>query len=121
MRKKILDFYHRSCLSAYCTAFAYRPLTFTLPRDHCLKEYLQLPTHNLKFYSQHSSEDTTVMDADILGGGDVSQWKARHKEKVQTATACLELECNQVVIFGDELFPGLIPSVPPKNSAKKNC
>jgi hypothetical protein len=36
------------------------------------------------------------MDADILGGGDVSQWKMRHKEKVQTASACLELECNQV-------------------------
>ena len=61
-----------------------------------LNHPLQLPTHNLKFYSQHSSEDTNVMDADILGGGDVSQWKLRHKEKVQTATACLELECNQV-------------------------
>ncbi len=50
-----------------------------------------------KFYSQHSSENTTGMDADILGGGDVSQWKMRHKEKVQTASACLELECNQVI------------------------
>ncbi len=46
------------------------------------------------------------MDADILGGGDVSQWKLRHKEKVQTAMACLELECNQVkeLIIEELLF-----------------
>ena len=42
VKKKILDFYHRSCLSAYCTAFAYRPLTFNFPKDHCLKDYLQV-------------------------------------------------------------------------------
>jgi len=36
------------------------------------------------------------MDADILAGGDVSQWKMKHGGKSHSATACMELECNQV-------------------------
>ena len=39
VRKKIMDFYHRACLSSYCTAFSYRPLTFPMPKR---KEYLQV-------------------------------------------------------------------------------
>lgn len=29
-RKKVLDFYQRACLSGYCSAFAYKPMSCTL-------------------------------------------------------------------------------------------
>ena len=61
VRKKILDFYHRACLSSYCTAFSYRPLTFPMPRR---KEYLQMPTHSMPFYWQYSEGGAECADSE---------------------------------------------------------
>uniref|UniRef100_UPI00358ED6AC endoplasmic reticulum magnesium-transporting P-type ATPase isoform X1 n=1 Tax=Myxine glutinosa TaxID=7769 RepID=UPI00358ED6AC len=39
-RKKVLDFYQRACLSGYCTAFSYKPMSRTLSRHlngHCIE------------------------------------------------------------------------------------
>ncbi|XP_077979837.1 transmembrane protein 94-like [Glandiceps talaboti] len=42
-RKKILDFYHRASLSAYCCAFAYRPLSQTITSGFG-QSYIEMPT-----------------------------------------------------------------------------
>ncbi|XP_070579950.1 transmembrane protein 94-like [Ptychodera flava] len=45
-RKKVLDFYHRASLSAYCCAFAYRPLPQTITSDFS-DSYIEMPTAGL--------------------------------------------------------------------------
>lgn len=50
-RKKVLDFYQRTSLTAYCTAFSYRPLP--LPPDKSFSEiYLELPADCHQLYSK---------------------------------------------------------------------
>jgi len=50
-RKKVLDFYQRTSLTAYCTAFSYRPLP--LPPDKSFSEmYLELPADCRQLYSK---------------------------------------------------------------------
>lgn len=41
-RKKIADFYHRTSMSSYCTAFAYRPLVEDVS-DEMASMYLEVP------------------------------------------------------------------------------
>lgn len=41
-RKKIADFYHRTSMSSYCTAFAYRPLVEDVS-DEMASAYLEVP------------------------------------------------------------------------------
>lgn len=53
-RKKIQDFYQRSSLTAYCTAFAYRPL------NKCVSSklggvYLELPSDSRHLYMNYRS------------------------------------------------------------------
>lgn len=50
-RKKVLDFYQRACLSGYCSAFAYKPMTCTLSSQlngKCI-ELVQAPGHTSIF------------------------------------------------------------------------
>ncbi|XP_041075800.1 transmembrane protein 94 isoform X2 [Polyodon spathula] len=52
-RKKVLDFYHRACLSGYCSAFAYKPMQCTLSpllNGKCV-ELAQVPGQNAIFTS----------------------------------------------------------------------
>lgn len=53
-RKKIQDFYQRSSLTAYCTAFAYRPLTKCI-NDKLSDLYLELPSDSRHLYMNHRS------------------------------------------------------------------
>lgn len=56
-RKKVLDFYQRTSLTAYCTAFSYRPLP--LPPDKSFSEnYLELPADCHKLYSKSCRSPT---------------------------------------------------------------
>ncbi|CAH2106676.1 unnamed protein product [Euphydryas editha] len=49
-RKKIIDFYQRNSLTAYCTAFAYKPLTRGI--SHALaSQYLELPADSRALYA----------------------------------------------------------------------
>ena len=41
-RKKIADFYHRTSMSSYCTAFAYRPLVENVTKEMA-DVYLEVP------------------------------------------------------------------------------
>ncbi|CAM1310652.1 KIAA0195 (predicted) [Pycnogonum litorale] len=53
-RKKILDFYHRTSLTAYCTAFAYRPITAELG-DQFSSVYYELPPDYNRFFHRSVS------------------------------------------------------------------
>ncbi len=121
LRKKILDFYQRASLSAYCTAFSYRPLIFPLPWRNC-REYLQLPIHSGQFYLQFMEQQpvsTVAADTDVAEistktshismdankrtntYGDEQSAKKKQEQYVKTqedAMTCLELECNQTFL-----------------------
>lgn len=43
-RKKVMDFYHRSSMAAYCTAFSYRPLTQYIS-PHLCENFIQVPQY----------------------------------------------------------------------------
>ena len=111
LRKKILDFYERASLSAYCTAFSYRPLTLPFPWSS-VQEYLQLPANRLPYYWQHAvSADCADFDA-IQKRGHISAGTTSFKnmeearegqeqqgsKDQQDAQACLQLECNQTFL-----------------------
>ncbi|KAI4456515.1 hypothetical protein MML48_8g00014295 [Holotrichia oblita] len=53
-RKKIQDFYQRSSLTAYCTAFAYRPLSKGVS-SKLSQVYLELPSDSRHLYHSHRS------------------------------------------------------------------
>lgn len=48
------DFYQRTSLTSYCTAFAYRPLTRGIS-DKMSKIYLELPADSKHLYTPHRS------------------------------------------------------------------
>ena len=66
-RKRILDFYNRTSLTAYCTAFAYRPLTNRLNFNTGCRQgaddqtfdstgvYLELPANSAHLYQPQRS------------------------------------------------------------------
>lgn len=53
-RKKVQDFYQRTSLTSYCTAFAYRPLTRAIS-DKMSDIYLELPADSKHLYTPHRS------------------------------------------------------------------
>lgn len=53
-RKKVLDFYQRTSLTAYCTAFAYRPLTRGVS-SQLSQVYLELPADSKHLYVSNRS------------------------------------------------------------------
>lgn len=53
-RKKIQDFYQRTSLTSYCTAFAYRPLT-TGCSDKLSDVYLELPSDCKQLFRSNRS------------------------------------------------------------------
>ncbi|CAB4054952.1 unnamed protein product [Lepeophtheirus salmonis] len=82
-RKKILDFYQRSSLSSYCTAFSYRPLTFGIPwetlcEDEAIYDHISLGNAD-KFISIEDDKENVVNSQD-------------------DALKCLEIECNQTFL-----------------------
>ncbi|XP_012271899.1 transmembrane protein 94 isoform X2 [Orussus abietinus] len=72
-RKKVQDFYQRTSLTSYCTAFAYRPLTRGI-NSKLSSVYLELPADNSLLCSEN------------------------REEEVNDVESCFELQCNQVFI-----------------------
>lgn len=65
-RKKVQDFYQRSSLTAYCSAFAYRPLSHGV--NSCLsKVYLELPADSKHLYTPHRSPTPPAWDPRCKG------------------------------------------------------
>lgn len=53
-RKRVLDFYNRTSLTSYCTAFAYRPLNRSVS-NQLSSIYLELPTESKHLFVPHRS------------------------------------------------------------------
>lgn len=53
-RKKVQDFYGRTSLTSYCTAFSYRPLTRSVS-SKLSNIYLELPSESKHLYAPHRS------------------------------------------------------------------
>jgi hypothetical protein len=60
-RKKVQDFYQRTSLTAYCTAFAYRPLTRGV-NSQLSQVYLELPADSKHLYVPHRSPTPLAWD-----------------------------------------------------------
>ncbi|CAH0751038.1 unnamed protein product [Diatraea saccharalis] len=95
-RKKIIDFYQRNSLTAYCTAFAYKPLTrgITPTLAHM---YLELPPDSRQLYATHSQHwgDAPALhfhSTDSLLFNEVTD------EDVNDADGYFDMQCNQVFI-----------------------
>ncbi|XP_044272389.1 transmembrane protein 94 isoform X2 [Tribolium madens] len=108
-RKKILDFYQRSSLTAYCTAFAYRPL------NKCVSSklggvYLELPSDSRHLYMNYRSptpvhwDCKSVLEPKIktpLGqffSTDSLLYNDCPSVDVSDAESCFQMQCNQVFI-----------------------
>ncbi|CAH0563701.1 unnamed protein product [Brassicogethes aeneus] len=108
-RKKIQDFYQRSSLTAYCTAFAYRPLA------KCISEklsnvYLELPSDSRHLYTNHRSptpahwECKSVLEPKIKANltqfysTDSLLYNDYPTGDVSDAESCFQMQCNQIFI-----------------------
>ncbi|XP_065164487.1 transmembrane protein 94 isoform X2 [Atheta coriaria] len=108
-RKKIQDFYQRCSLTAYCTAFAYRPLSKAVS-DKLSHVYLELPSDSRHLYQCHRSptpvhwECRSVLEPKIrtaLGpfySTDSLLYNEPPNSEVQDADSCFDMQCNQVLI-----------------------
>ncbi|XP_023719863.1 transmembrane protein 94 isoform X3 [Cryptotermes secundus] len=108
-RKKVQDFYQRTSLTAYCTAFAYRPLTRGVS-SHLSQVYLELPADSKHLYVPHRSptplawDFRSVLDPHCRGmlghfhSTDSLLGSETHEEDVSDVEGCFELQCNQVFI-----------------------
>nr|CAD7588508.1 unnamed protein product [Timema genevievae] len=108
-RKKVLDFYQRTSLTSYCSAFSYRPLTRGV-HSHLSDVYLELPSDCKHLYMPHRSPTPLAWDfrnvldprfkgvlgqfhsTDSLLGNDAKD------EDITDVEGCFELQCNQVFI-----------------------
>ncbi|CAH0398033.1 unnamed protein product [Chilo suppressalis] len=95
-RKKIIDFYQRNSLTAYCTAFAYKPLTrgISPSLSHL---YLEVPADSRALYTPRSLHwaDAPALhfhSTDSLLFNEVTD------EDVNDAEGYFDMQCNQVFI-----------------------
>ncbi|XP_037936476.1 transmembrane protein 94 isoform X2 [Teleopsis dalmanni] len=108
-RKRALDFYQRSALTAYCTAFAYRPLRHGI--NSALNgaqhkggpiAYLELPPES-KIRMQHVDKahcdfecGNTKLSHSI--STDSLLFSESKDEDINDVDACFEMQCHQVFI-----------------------
>ncbi|XP_034830501.1 transmembrane protein 94 isoform X3 [Maniola hyperantus] len=95
-RKKIIDFYQRNSLTAYCTAFAYKPLTRGIS-SALAQQYLELPADSRSLYAPHSSQwpDAPALhfhSTDSLLFNEITD------DDVSDADGYFDMQCNQVFI-----------------------
>ncbi|GBP77242.1 Transmembrane protein 94 [Eumeta japonica] len=95
-RKKIIDFYQRSSLTAYCTAFAYKPLTRGITPG-VARMYLELPADTRPLYPPHAHR---WADAPALHfhSSDSLLFNEVTESDVEDSAGYFDLECNQVFI-----------------------
>ncbi|KAK7869540.1 hypothetical protein R5R35_002309 [Gryllus longicercus] len=108
-RKKVQDFYQRTSLTAYCTAFAYRPLTKGV-NSQMSEVYLELPADSKHLYLPHRSPTPLAWDfrnvldprnKTFLGqfhSTDSLLGNTTCEDDVNDVEGCFELQCNQVFI-----------------------
>ncbi|XP_047352774.1 transmembrane protein 94 isoform X3 [Vespa velutina] len=108
-RKKVQDFYQRTSLTSYCTAFAYRPLTKGVNK-RMSEIYIELPADSKHLYTPHRSptplpwDFRNVLDPKIKGmlgqfhSTDSLLCNENNDDDVNDVESCFELQCNQVFI-----------------------
>lgn len=111
-RKRAQDFYQRSALTAYCTAFAYRPLRHGIGGALAGKSgetaYLELPPES-KYKMEHAQKS----HCDFQGhrklhhslSTDSLLFTDNKEDDIADVEGCFEMECHQVFIgMGKNLF-----------------
>lgn len=93
-RKKIMDFYQRSSLTAYCTAFAYRPLGRPV-NSELSRVYMELPADSQALYVRNRSP--TPIDG-VLHQSTDSLLNEEVAEEINDIEECFEMQCNQVFL-----------------------
>ncbi|XP_046427153.1 transmembrane protein 94 isoform X1 [Neodiprion fabricii] len=108
-RKKVQDFYQRTSLTSYCTAFAYRPLTRSV-NSKLSEIYLEIPTDSKHLYTPHRSptplpwDFRNVLDPRVRGvlgqfhSTDSLLCNENKDEEVNDIEGCFDLQCNQIFI-----------------------
>ncbi|XP_053975202.1 transmembrane protein 94 isoform X3 [Hylaeus volcanicus] len=108
-RKKVQDFYQRTSLTSYCTAFAYRPLTRGINKKMS-KIYLELPADSKHLYTPHRSptplpwDFRNVLDPRVKGilgqfhSTDSLLCSENKDDNVSDVESCFDIQCNQVFI-----------------------
>ncbi|ELT96471.1 hypothetical protein CAPTEDRAFT_150937 [Capitella teleta] len=89
-RKKISDFYHRTSMSSYCTAFAYRPITNVLGREFG-SMYLEMGSDTQNTRPKLCNDLPAHLSADSLIQG-------ASMESIHETMGCLSAQCNQIFI-----------------------
>ncbi|XP_062605012.1 transmembrane protein 94-like isoform X2 [Saccostrea cucullata] len=104
-RKKMLDFYHRSSMAAYCTAFSYRPLTQYISPQLC-ENFIQLP----QYWSSMIERTSVSVSSDADMQFDTQLWKDSRAfsmdslfdntstSSVEDTIGCCQAQSNQVFI-----------------------
>lgn len=103
-RKRILDFYQRNALTAYCTAFSYRPLRRGIfgalagEQDEEVA-YLELPPES-KYRMSHVDKGCDFDDHPIAHSlsTDSLLFSENKEEDVGDVDGCFEMLCHQVFI-----------------------
>ncbi|OXU20778.1 hypothetical protein TSAR_005268 [Trichomalopsis sarcophagae] len=108
-KKKVQDFYNRTSLTSYCTAFAYRPLTRSVS-SKLSNIYLELPSESKHLYAPHRSptplpwDFKNVLDPRIKGllgqfhSTDSLLCNENKDDEVNSVDSCFDLQCNQIFI-----------------------
>ncbi|XP_011498921.1 PREDICTED: uncharacterized protein KIAA0195 isoform X1 [Ceratosolen solmsi marchali] len=108
-KKKVQDFYNRTSLTSYCTAFAYRPLTRNV-NNKLSSMYLELPSECKHLYTPHRSptplpwDFKNVLDPRIKGllgqfhSTDSLLCNEIKEDEINSIDSCFELQCNQIFI-----------------------
>ncbi|XP_014257141.1 transmembrane protein 94 isoform X3 [Cimex lectularius] len=94
-RKKILDFYQRTSLTAYCTAFAYRPLGRSV-NSKLSHVYMELPADSHTLYVKNRSP--TPLDWNLHQSTDSLFGAEGIEGEISDIENCFEIQCNQIFL-----------------------
>ncbi|KAL7641431.1 UNVERIFIED_CONTAM: hypothetical protein RMT77_008571 [Armadillidium vulgare] len=91
-RKKIIDFYHRTSLSAYCTAFAYRPTSCTIKED-LTSFYMELPIDPTHLYHAARTPTPHISTEALFGDNEHTE-----VEEIVDIEDSFRMQCKQIFI-----------------------
>lgn len=108
-RKRAQDFYQRNVLTAYCTAFAYRPVRHgitgmlnskTTDLSSCNVAYLELPPESFD-RKRHLDKNVCDFEGHSLShsiSSDSLLFSDTKEEPVSDIEGCYEMQCHQIFI-----------------------
>lgn len=101
-RKRAQDFYQRNALTAYCTAFSYRPLRHgiggALSGANNQIAYLELPPESRCKMRNHSTETHNTTKLSQSMSTDSLLFSETKDEELAGVESCFEMQCHQVFI-----------------------